>query len=357
MGNPEQESFNLPKTVGLIKGYWSEVWKRKWWIIFTAAVISAAFVIRAWLTPKYYPAHLTFMVNDDEGQGMSGVGAILGELGFASQKGSHNFEKISKIALSRKILSTVLKEKVDYNGKNDYLGNHFIRLYKFQDEWKGDTILEDFTFSEDTLTEARAIRREDVAIEKLSKTLRGQPEQGQPGIIRFEYDDESTILRTTAASKEERFSIIMANVHYQKLSDFYIEKSIERQRVTYDHVKTKTDSVRAAMELAERQLAQLRDQSHGIILNRERLPRMQLERKVEMLYLLYGESVKNLETADFLLKNSTPYFQVIDRPVGPIQAHGRSRLRALIRGGIIGGILSVLFVIGRFWFRTEMAEG
>jgi len=146
-------------------------------------------------------------------------------------------------------------------------------------------------------------------------------------------------------------------VHYQKLSDFYIEKSIERQRVTYDHVKTKTDSVRAAMEAAERQLAQLRDQSHGIILNRERLPRMQLERKVEMLYLLYGESVKSLETADFLLKNSTPYFQVIDRPVGPIQPHGRSRLRALIRGGLIGGILSLLFVIGRYWFRVEMAKG
>jgi len=84
---------------------------------------------------------------------------------------------------------------------------------------------------------------------------------------------------------------------------------------------------------------------------------MQLERKVEMLYLLYGESVKNLETADFLLKNSTPYFQVIDRPVGPIQPHGRSRFRALIRGGLIGGILSLLFVIGRYWFRVEMSKG
>lgn len=322
-----------------------------------SATVSGVFVARAWFTPKYYPAHLTFMVNDDEGQGMSGVGAILGELGFASQKGGHNYEKISKIALSRKILSTVLKEIVKYQGKSDYLGNHLIDLYQFQNKWKGDTILDGFRFTNDTLTHSRSLRQEDVAIEKLAKALRGKPEQGEPGFIQITYDDESTILRTTASTMEEQFSILMANVHYQKLSDFYIEKSIERQRMTYEHVKHKSDSVRAAMEHAENQLAQLRDQSHGIILNRERLPKMQLERKVEMLYLLYGESVKNLETADFLLKNSTPYFQVIDRPVGPIQPQGRSRLRGLIRGGMVGAILGLLLFIGRRWYADEMNSG
>jgi capsular polysaccharide biosynthesis protein len=351
----EEKSFNLKETVDSVKKYWNVLWKRKFWIIGIAALISGLFLLQAFMTPKTYPARLTFMVNDDEGNGLSGMGAILGELGFGSKKGGHNYEKIAEIALSRKILSTVLMESATFRGKTDFIGNHLIDVYGFHEQWEADTILSNFRFSNDTLTDVRALRQRDVANEKVAKFLRGNPEAGVPGVFSVNYDEESTILTITAASWSEELSIILSNAHYEKLSDFYIEKSIERQRMTYEHVKNKADSIGNALRNAESGLAGFKDKTHGMILNTPSLPKQQLSRKVEMLYMMYGEAVKNLETSEFLLKNSTPYFQVIDQPVGPIQPMGKSKKIAIIKGGLIGGILGVLFFVGRVWWREQLA--
>jgi len=352
----EEKAFNLREVLDLVQKYWSEIWKRKWWIILISALISGLFLLQAFRTPKTYPARLTFMVNDDEGNGLSGVGAILGELGFGGKKSGHNYEKIAEIALSRKILSTVLIERAKFRGKEDFLGNHIIDVYRFDEEWAEDTILNGYRFSSDTLLEPRKIRQRDVANEKLAKFLRGNPSAGIPGVFNVNYDDESTILTITAESWSEELSIILSNAHYEKLSDFYIEKSIERQRMTYEHVKNKADSIGNALRNAESGLAGFKDKTHGMILNTPSLPKQQLSRKVEMLYMMYGEAVKNLETSEFLLKNSTPYFQVIDQPVGPIQPMGRSKKIAIIKGGLIGGILGVLFFVGRVWWGEQLAK-
>ncbi|MCB9246150.1 MAG: hypothetical protein H6606_06925 [Flavobacteriales bacterium] len=352
----EEKSINLRELTHKVRYYWLELWKKKWWVVLISAVVSGLFVLDAWRTPKTYPAKLTFMVNDDESGGMSGVGAILGELGFAARKGGHNYEKIAEIALSRKILSTVLYEKIEFKGRTDFVGNHLIDYYRYNEEWENDTILSGFRFRDSLPSEARAIRQRDVALEKLARILRGRPDLGKPGIYKVDYDEESTILYLICATGNEALSIPMANAHYEKLSDFYIQQSIERQRRTYEHVKQKSDSIKRVIENTEQQLARFTDQGHGIILNTQTLPRIQLQRKLEMLYALFGESVKNVETADFLLKNSTPYFQVIDTPVGPIQPQGKSRFKALIKGGLLGSVLGLLIILGNRWYRDEMAK-
>ncbi len=106
--------------------------------------------------------------------------------------------------------------------------------------------------------------------------------------------------------------------------------------------------------MTEARLANFRDRGHGIVLKSQSLPKQQLQRKVEMLYLMYSEAIKNLETAEFLLKNSTPYFQSIDRPVGPIQPRGRSKKIALLKGVFLGGFLALLFIVSRRLFLDEM---
>lgn len=352
--NPEQKG--LKQYLDLFKYYWKEIWNKKFWIALFAIVLSGFFVLNAWLTPKTYSAQVTFMINDDEGGGMGGIGAILGSLGMggAAKGGKYNYEKISQLTTSRKILSEMLFAPATFKGKTDCIGNHFIATYGILDDWSADTLLKDFKFTNIPKKSKLDQYKDQVAVFKLSKLLKGDIQSGKPGIISVNYDDESTILVLSAKTLSPTLSIIMANALYDQLSEFYILKTLERQQATYNHVKKKTDSIFGELRSSESRLAGFQDQSHGIILNTTRLPKEQLARKVEMLYIMYGEAVKNLETAEFLLKNATPYFQVIDQPVEPLQPLGKSRFKALIIGGIVGVFAGLAFFIGRRYLLDEL---
>lgn len=352
----EEQARGIRFYLDLLQYYLCEIWHRKWWVAAIALVVASLFVLNAWLTPKTYSAQVTFMINDDEGNALGGVGAILGSLGFGGSKGGkYNYEKIAQLTVSRKMLSEMLFAKATYKGKTDLIGNHFLDVYHVRDEWAADTLLKDYSFVTGK-KDKKAAYRDQVAVFKLSKSLRGNPQAGEKGIISVKYDDESTILTLSAETISPSLSIIMANALYDQLSEFYIEKTLERQQATYDHVKGKVDSIYAELRGAENRLAGFQDQAHGLILNTSRLPREQLGRKVEMLYLMYGEAVKNMETAEFLLKNATPYFQVIDQPVEPLQPLGKSRLKALIIGGFVGVLLGLGFVAARRYLLDEIAK-
>lgn len=353
----EQQPVRFTDLLEQAKLYWKEVWRKKMYIIITAILVSGLMVLQAWLTPKKYNAPLTFVINEDDGGGGLGVSAILGELGLGGGKGGHNYEKIKSLSTSRLILSKCLKKEVDFKGKSDLLGNHILDNLDVTVTDKDNSNSEEsigFRFKNEKSNEYLA--QEEKAFVKLVKYLKGDPEKGIEGIVEMKYNDESTFMQINAKCTEPDLSIIIANTVYDELSEFYIHNTIEKQQATYEHVQRKSDSLYGEIRSSELQLAKFQDQARGIILNTNKLPRQQLLRKIEMLYVMYGEAAKNRETAEFLLKNSTPYFQVIDRPIGPFQPLGKSRFKALIIGGILGTILSIGFIVGRLWFFNKLKE-
>jgi uncharacterized protein involved in exopolysaccharide biosynthesis len=77
------------------------------------------------------------------------------------------------------------------------------------------------------------------------------------------------------------------------------------------------------------------------------LPSERFARNKGMYTLIYGESVKNLELADFALKNKIPYVQAIDMPIPPLAGVGYGKKKALGLGLGLGLFIGVVFVAGR----------
>ena len=75
-----------------------------------------------------------------------------------------------------------------------------------------------------------------------------------------------------------------------------------------------------------------------------------------MLYTMYGEAVKNKETAKYLLDNETPYFNILDVPVEPISIRKGNILIQGIKGFIIGLVLALGIVVGRKWLLDELGD-
>ena len=84
----------------------------------------------------------------------------------------------------------------------------------------------------------------------------------------------------------------------------------------------------------------------------DQITELRLQREVAALSAMYAEVLKNVEVADFTVKNKTPFIQVIDTPLAPIQPVRLSFLRLMLIGVLIGGFIGSALIIARRIYLT-----
>ena len=348
MSNQNKE-VTLNSLIWRVIDFVKEIWRNKFIVIGGALLLAIAFAGLNSLKPTKYEARLTFMINDDEGGGMGGVSAILGQFGLGgSGGGKYNYQKLSEIALSDKILTQVLLDSATIANNNDFIANHVINLFGFHEMWEEDTLLNGYLFnSENTNVDAR-----NFATRSLINYLSEGAKSGKGDrIIDIQFSEESTVMALTSSSVHEEFAIAVVNSWYDKLSHFYVSKSVEKQAHTYKQLSAKADSIRNLLAGSEASLARSKDRELGLVLAQDKLPSLRSRRNLEMYAEMYGEVLKNKETAEFLLNNSTPFLQVIDIPFKPLNATKPSLILQIIKGLLVGGFLAALFIIARMLIR------
>ena len=347
----EEEKLDLKSILQEVKLYWKAVWQKLVWIGLFAVICTAAFVLSQKLKKPKYTAELTFMVNDDEGGGMSGIGAILGQIGMGGGGGNSNYQKIVEIAKSDRILSSLIMDTIELGAKQDVVGNHIIDLYEIQEAWEEDTLMNGFRFGMTPCNQ----RKHNRAIKSIIGRLIGnKKEASQNCLLQISYNEESSILNIACNSVNPELSIGISKAHFLILSDYYIAKSVEPQQKTYEQLTEKADSIYGLLYGSEQALASYEDQSRGIILMQNQLPKMRNQRKLQMYGAMYAEIVKNQQTAEFMLKSQTPYFQLIDIPFVPLRNQNKLNLILTIVIFIAVSILGVLFVVGLAYYQNEI---
>ena len=357
----QDDEITLKELILKIQEFWRELW-RYWWLI---ALITIPFV--AYMTYKAsradvtYPAQLTFMVNNDEGGGMSSISGLLGTFGLGGRGGGeYNLDKMLQLMKSRRITEEVIFTEVEIEGRKDFIANHLIHNLDTLDKWYKEPSLlnrkpdplKDFKFTHDSL--AIFTNLENKAVKKLQGKILGRDDN--PGFISSGYSEESGILDITTETQHEDLSIVLSKEYFEQLAKFYTEKSVGSHKLTYDLLKIKSDSIFQELNSAEFQLANYIETRRGIISETEMLTKNRLNREIQKLTLMYGESAKNLELADFTLRSNTPFVTLIDAPVSPIKPESESIFRSLIIGGFLGVFVGILFVIARKIYRDTMIE-
>lgn len=345
--------LTLKELLTTTREYFGEV-RRNWKIVlFFILPFLCFFLFQAFTTPKEYPSILTFMVNEEDG-GDNGVGAILGQFGFGGgSSGEYNLAKIVELSRSRRIISEALFEKGEVDGQEDFFANHIIRQYKFHEKWEDDKDgLANFLFSHGVLDSFNRI--ENKALQRVYKKVKGNAEEGVKGLMKSQYQEETSILSLSLSTRSEDLSIQFLLDLYDKLSIYYIFENTEKPKTTYDNLKEKVDSLRGALESKEVQLAQMVDANRSVFSKSALLRQKRLEREAGILTIAYGKAIENLEVADFTIKNATPFFQVIDYPIAPIKPVEKSILKALVFSFLLGGVFGTLFILGRKIIRDSM---
>lgn len=353
---PEEE-MTLADLLRRIKVYWIEVWRN--WI--TIGLICLPFLAwqgyKALTTPVTYSTNLTFMVNEETGGGGSIINSLLGDIGLGNDQ--NNYDKILELGKSMRIMRLALFSKVEMDGKTDYLANHFIHIQQLHEkEWSkkskdpAQPSLNGFLFTRDSFEQFS--RLEFAAFKSLYGMLIGG-ESSTP-LFSTRYNQDSGIMALSLTTRSETLTILLLRSIFDQLSAFYIVTSTEKQKETYDIIKEKSDSLLRVLSGAEYGAARFNDQSYGLLRSTDQLPGERYSRNKNMYTLIYGEALKNLELADFALKNKIPYVQPIDLPIPPITGARYGKKKALMLGLGLGLVLGIIFVAGRKLIRDQINQ-
>jgi len=348
-----KKDMNFKDFVHLVRDYIQFFLRKSLWVLSFGLLLAGLFIFNEWREPITYSGSLTFMVNEDDNSSIGGVGAILGQFGLGGAASSeYNLDKIVELGRSKRITESVLLDSTEVNGKTDLVANHLIKAYEYHEKWKDSKIeeLHDFYFS--NADKSNFSRVEYLVLDILNGRLVGKPQEGIPGIMSIDYEDKTGILTISGTSLREELSLDVAELIYKHLSSFYVDKSTEKQRETLTKLESMTDSVNAELKQLEYNLAVFQDRSLGVLQQKNQIQKSRMLREIQVLSIMYGETVKNRETARFVLESATPFFQQIDAPHYPLAKKKKAYLKQAIIGGAFGCFLGVVF----FGFRKAYQD-
>lgn len=318
----EEKEDSLKEILLLVKNFANGIIKN-WLLYLIVFVIFISYFFYIYSkTDITYSAELSFIVNEDE-TGLSSAGAsagILKEVGINSSK-KHNFDRITYITRSERIIQKALLEKVNINGNFDYYANHTITLLKLhQRKWINNNQLNTFLFENVKQDSLNGIER--AAMKELINLFLGKDRRG--GLLISNYSYTSEIMRIELTTPNEELSIKLAKEIFLQVTNFYSEKAIEKQKYSYKAIISKADSLRSLLNNTELLKAKAIDSNRGIILEENQVPITQKERKLELINSLYEKTIKDAEIADFAIKSKIPFLQIIDEPFAPLNPNRKN---------------------------------
>ncbi len=360
------DEVSLKEIILKIKEYLFAIWNAKLLLSLFALFFAAIFILKNVTTKPTFPASLSFMINDEEQSSSIGVGSILGQFGLGSGGSEYNLDKVLELSKSRKITQNALFNNVIILDKKTYLANHLIEYFESKNEWGNrkwhkallgptDVLpLKGFRFSNDSISNFTTL--ENKALKSLHQKIIGNKAVGVEGILETEYSETSGIMYMTTRAENPELSIHVTKELFSELSEYYVEKTIEKQNHTFKILKEKTDSISGTLASTQYQLASFKDAHQSIFSKKDNLKEQKLMMEIQKLSVMYGEAEKNLQIADLSLKNKTPYIQVIDDPLLPIPPNKQSIILDLIKGLMLGGFLGFIYIIGRKIIKDALTQ-
>jgi uncharacterized protein involved in exopolysaccharide biosynthesis len=329
---------------------------RYWYIPALFAILVTSYELYKYFTyDPVYPAKITFSVDEDEGGGTTGLSSVLGQFGLGGVRPTrYNLDKILELSKSRRVVQQTLFNKITIDGKEDFIANHLLRLYKLNKvDAKKSKTESPFYFTKDSVSTFD--RKENEVLLMVYSLIIGPPDQPKKALLSAAYNEDTNIMSLSASTTDETLSLELAKHMFESLSNYYVNKSIEKQVKTYRIVREKRDSVLAVLKSDEYQLANFKDSHRNLLMKTDQVGELRLQRELTAMAAMYAEVLKNTEVADFALRNKTPFIQVIDSPILPIAPSQLSLLRQILIGLILGSAIGVALVTGRKFFKENMA--
>jgi uncharacterized protein involved in exopolysaccharide biosynthesis len=329
--------------------YFKEYLLRKKLIIMTFILLFGFLgVFYAMMKTLTYKAELTFVVDESqESGGLSAVSGIASQFGFnigSSSSGTFSQSNIEELLVSKRVVQEALLVSRTIDDKHDLLIHHYIDFNDYSESWtkeendrfKFPNNRELFSFENDSLMK---VIYSDLINNCISTSI----------------EEESSIVKISCVSVNESFAELLAKALVQKLEEYYTIFQTAKSENTLNLLSFRADSVLNELKNAEYQYASYKDANFGVQRAKGLLQEIRLKRDVEILSIMYGEIVKNLEISKFTLINNKPLLNIIDEPNLPLEDNKLSSIIAFVLFSFLGGFLICFYLIFSLIIKEQLA--
>ena len=333
---------------------WAAYFKSKWKIIFLISILGAIIGVGyAFYKKPTYKAVLTFAMEEDKSSGGGGLSGALGlassfgiDLGGTGGGGAFAASNLSELMKSRLIVEKVLLLPMNINGKTTTLAEYYIAINKLREIWSEKPSLKNIQFVPG-LDRTKFSRQQDSILSIFHKNL-----IDKDNLSIMQKDKKITILTIEVTSENEQFSKTFCENLAKETSNFYIETKSKKAKINVEVLQKQVDSVRKELNGAINGVAVEADNVYNLnpAFNIRTTPSKSKQIDVQANTAILTNLVVQLELAKITLRKETPLIQLIDRPILPLIKEKISKLKAIIIGGFLAGILIIIYLfIGQIY--------
>jgi hypothetical protein len=327
---------------------WYHYLLSQWRLIMLAGIIGCILGLTySFIKKPVYTATLTFALEDEKAA--SGLGGALGlasTLGIDLGTGGGSMfagTNLTELFKSRAMVEkTLLSTVPQLDGKPITLAEFYIENKQWRNRWEDEPKLKKLQF-------LPGIKRKYFTREHDSILGVMYNDFSKNGLSVVQKDKKIAIITIDVKDNDELFAKQFCENLAKTVSDFYVTTKSKKAKMNMDILIRQTDSIRGELNGAITGVAVANDNTFNLnpALNVRRIPSARRQVDVQANTAILTELVKQTELAKVTLRKETPLIQVIDQPILPLENNKVGTAKRLFFGGIIAGLLTVLFLVGK----------
>ena len=261
----------------------------------------------------------------------SGGGGLSGALGLASSigidlggggglSGAFSGANLTALMKSRKIIEKTLLSPVVYNGKIISLADYYIEFNRMREGWKKNLNLKNIQFPVTSDRSNFTLQQDSILKFFFISIVNKHLEVGQ-------IDKKISIINVTVNSIEEGFSKEFCETLARVTTDYYVELKTKKSKQNVAILQKQVDDIKSK-------------------LNYSMIGSWGLEKvNTQVNSTILGQLSINLELSKASLRKETPFIQIIDRPILPLDKERVSKIKSLLLCGFLAGFLTALYLV------------
>lgn len=332
---------------------WSYFFIRKWKLLLISGLLGTGLGFGyAQMQKTNYVAELTFVLEETKMGGLgsySGIASQLGiDLGGTGASGLFSSDNIIQFLRSRLMVEQTLLSSISVNNKQISLADCYIDFEKLRQNWEKNERLRDLHFPVNADRSKFTLQQDSILntiyISLIKKNL-----------VVNKADKKLSFIWVVCKTHDELFSKVFIEQLVANATAFYVQTKTKRSKANVDILQQKADSLnfllgKKTYSAAANQDLNLNPARRVATVNTELLT---LDKTV--LQAMYGEVVKNLELSKFTMQQETPLIQIVDSPILPLKKEKFGKLKGMILGGFLGGLVMLLFISAKRLYNKIMA--
>jgi hypothetical protein len=324
----------------IIRGWFTYLLSKWIWIGLTGIVFGVLGILYASSQKAIYTAELTFAPDSERGSSMGGYAGIAAQFGLDVGGGtSFGGENLIQLLRSRRLLESTFLTDVDVNGKKQLLVQYLISLQSTGE--KPNTSITNVTFSSDTKPGNR-VR------DSIMKTFIGEI---SAALDINKVDRRLDMISVKLSHTDELFAMLFVETLVDNVIQYYKDFKSQKSKQNVAILQRQTDSVHRLISGGIVSIVTSSDINVNPMMQMKRSGAQRKTVDVEANTAVYKELLTYLQAAKMSLLKETPFIQIIDSPILPLDKKKLGRAKAGVIAGFLGLFLATLFfsIKKMFW--------